>query len=170
VALAQPKWRTVVAVAVSTVVVAVVVWALWPSRRLAEQPLARQYHDFDVCLLTDARGVTGPDAQPMWAGIQDASLAQRVRAQYLSVVGDQNAQNAATFLASLAQGRCDMVFAAGAVQAEAVRANAQTFPQVAFYVVDPGTSQPNVSAVDTADVRGSVRRLVIAKVAATSPK
>jgi basic membrane lipoprotein Med (substrate-binding protein (PBP1-ABC) superfamily) len=151
--------------AVSIVVVTVVVWLLWPSRKPAEQPLARQYRDFNVCLLTDAHGVTGPDAQPMWAGIQDASLAQRVRAQYLSVAGDQNAQNAATFLASLAQGKCDMVFGAGDAQAEAVRTNAHTFPHISFYVINPRTSQPNVSAVDATDVRGSVRRLVTAKVA-----
>ena len=151
----------IVVVALSTVVAAaLVVWWRWPSEEKTAPPLARQYRDFTVCLLTDNAGVDGPLAQPMWAGIQDAALAGSVRSQYVSVAGEQTADNAATFLASLAQSECDLVFAAGTAPREAVRAKAATFPQIRFYAVSPGVSTANVSAVDGADVRASTARLV----------
>jgi basic membrane lipoprotein Med (substrate-binding protein (PBP1-ABC) superfamily) len=161
-------WRWVAAVAVSTVVAGGLAWWLWPSRPPAEEPLVRQYREFTVCLLTDERGVGGPEAQPMWAGIQEAALAAQVRSQYLSVTGPQTADNAATFLASMAQGQCDMVFAAGAAPAEAVRATARTFPQTRFYLVDPRTSAGNVSGVAAADLRGSAKGLVATAAAAAA--
>ncbi len=167
-ATARAKRWMVAAMTVSIVVVAVLVWWLWPERKPPNEPLARQYRDFTVCLLTDERGVGGPEAQPMWTGIQEAALAARVRSQYLSVAGEQTGENAATFLASLAQGQCDMVFAAGAAPAEAVRTKAHMFPHIRFYLINPRTSVANVSAMDAADVHGSAYRLVVAAAAAAS--
>ncbi len=166
---APTKRLVAAATAVSIVVIALLVWWLWPSRKpAADQPLARQYREFTVCLLTDERGVRGPEAQPMWAGIQEAAEAARVRSQYLSVAGEQTGANAATFLASLAQGQCDMVFAAGAAPVEAVQAKAHIFPHTRFYVVNPRTPVANVSAVDATDLRGSAYRLVTAAAVAAS--
>jgi basic membrane lipoprotein Med (substrate-binding protein (PBP1-ABC) superfamily) len=167
---ARTRWWIVAAAAVSIVVLGGVAWWLRPVRQPADEPLARQYRDFTACLLTDDRGISGPEAAPMWAGIQDAALTERVRSQYLTVAGPQTAENAATFLASLAQGQCDLVFAAGSAPAEAVRRGAQTFPRIRFLVVHPGTTAPNVSEVDSADVRGSANRLVATAAGAVTPQ
>lgn len=158
----RTRWFVAAATAVSIVVIGLLVWWLWPSRQPAQEPLARPYREFTVCLLTDERGTDGPEAQPIWAGIQDAALAAQVRSQYLSVAGPQTAENAATFLASLAQGKCHLIFATGRAPGDAVKAKAHTFPQVRFYLVNPRTSAANVSAVDAVDPRGSAGRLVAA--------
>jgi basic membrane lipoprotein Med (substrate-binding protein (PBP1-ABC) superfamily) len=98
--------------------------------------------------LTDERGITGQEAAPVWAGMQDASLATRAKVQYVSVSGSQTADGAVPFLSSLAQGRCDRVFAVGAVPVGAVAKSAAQFPKVRFVVVGGGAAGPNVSTVD----------------------
>lgn len=54
------SWWLVVA-GLAAVLVAALGWWLWLSRNAPPEPLARQYLDFTACLLTDDRGVTGPD-------------------------------------------------------------------------------------------------------------
>jgi hypothetical protein len=115
-------------VAAGLVVPALLVWALWPTPKQTEQPRARQYLDFTACLLTDADGVTGAQAAPVWAGMQDASQATHAKVQYLSVSGPQTVENAMPFLNSLAQGHCDLVVAVGDAPVAAVRAGAGKFP------------------------------------------
>src|SRR6266511_785002 len=67
---APTKRLVAAATAVSIVVIALLVWWLWPSRKpAADQPLARQYREFTVCLLTDERGVRGPIAQRQCATV-----------------------------------------------------------------------------------------------------
>jgi hypothetical protein len=46
---------------------------LWPSTTQA--PRTRPYLAFTACLLTDDQGAAGMAAGPVWAGMQDASLA-----------------------------------------------------------------------------------------------
>src|SRR6266545_4918684 len=67
----------------AAVTVALTVWALWPSARPAQQSRARAYLAFTACLLTDEHGIAGERAVPVWAGMQDASLATRVKVQFL---------------------------------------------------------------------------------------
>ncbi|HEX6500821.1 MAG TPA: hypothetical protein VF054_17590 [Micromonosporaceae bacterium] len=106
-------------------------------------------------------------AAAVWAGMQDASLATHAKVQYLSVAGPQTADNAAPFLAGLAQGHCDLVFVAGEAPVAAVRSTAPTFPRVTFYVLGQTEPRSNVSIVDASSpetIRTAVARIVKAGV------
>ncbi|GAB3150889.1 hypothetical protein GCM10027290_39140 [Micromonospora sonneratiae] len=127
-------------------VAGVVTWAVWPSPQ--PEPRARQYRDVTACLLTDERGVTGPEAAAVWAGMQEASLKTRAKVQFLEVDGAQTADNARTYLASLVQSRCNLVLAVGAAPVDAVRENADRFPAARFVTVGGGVPTANVSVVE----------------------
>jgi hypothetical protein len=151
--------------AVALVVLGGAVWVVVLATRSSTPPppRARQYLDFTACLLTDERGITGPEAKPVWAGMQDASLATKAKVQYLAVAGPQTIDNAVPYANSLAQGRCDLVFAAGAVPAGAVGKAAPRFPGTRFIVVGDGPTAANVVAVSTAtpeSIRPAVSRIV----------
>ncbi|OLB75034.1 MAG: hypothetical protein AUI14_22165 [Actinobacteria bacterium 13_2_20CM_2_71_6] len=140
-------------------------WVWWPKP--AEQPRERQYLDFTACLLTDEHGLSGPDAAPVWAGMQEASLATRAKVEYVAVTGPQTVPNALPFLSSLVQGRCDLVFAAGPVPVDAVREGASTFPKARFFVVGTSVQKPNVSTVEgksPAEVQAAVKRILTSAV------
>jgi hypothetical protein len=143
----RPRWLAAGAAAV-LVIGGLLAWAVWPESE--EPPRARQYLDFTACLLTPAAGTADPAAAPVWQGMQDASLATRAKVQYLAVTGPQTADNAATFLPSLAQGGCDLVFAAGAAPVGAVALIADRFPAVRFYAV--GSARPTSGAKDANNV------------------
>lgn len=147
--------------AVALIVVGGAVWvAILATRSPAPPPpRARQYLEFTACLLTDERGITGPEAAPVWAGMQEASLTTRAKVQYLAVAGPQTVDNAVPYLNSLAQRRCDLVLAAGAVPTGAVGKAAAQFPRTRFVVVGPGTTAVNVVVV-TANTPGTVRPAV----------
>lgn len=140
--------RHVIALAVVAALAAggVAAWLLRP-RPASEPPRARQYIDFTACLLTDEQGIQSPQAAPVWAGMQDASLATHAKVQYLSVSGPQTVDNAAAFLASLTQGRCNLVFATGDTPVTATRENAAKFPTVAFYIVGAGANTANLTHI-----------------------
>jgi basic membrane lipoprotein Med (substrate-binding protein (PBP1-ABC) superfamily) len=141
-------WYAGVAVLVAAVVgIAVALWATRDS-----EPRARQYLDFTACLLTDDGGIAGPEAAAVWAGMQKASLATRAKVRYLAVAGEQSTENAVTFLASLAQSECSLVFAVGDVPRAAVDAGAARFPKVQFAAVGRARAAPNVSTINATDV------------------
>lgn len=132
-------------------------WAFWQS---PEPPRARQYLEFTACLLTPAAGTGDPAAAPVWQGMQDASLKTRAKVQFLAVSGPQTADNAATFLASLAQGGCDLVFAAGEAPVGAVTTLAGRFPQARFYPVVTAGGAAAADNVTVIDAGGEVRARV----------
>ncbi|KXK59682.1 hypothetical protein AWW66_22870 [Micromonospora rosaria] len=136
-------------------------WALWPQPD--PEPRQRAYAAQTACLLTGAGGVADPVAQPVWAGMQEGSLATRVKVQYLEVDGAQTVANAETFLASLVQTRCDLILTVGEAPSGAVRATAARFPSARFVAFGPAEATSNVSVVDSSDpetVRRSARDLV----------
>jgi hypothetical protein len=146
-------------VGVSVVVMAGLGLALlWPADP-HDQPRERQYLEFTACLLTDSSGVNGTAAAPVWAGMQNASLATGAKVQYLEVVGPQTPENAITFLNSLAQQNCDLIFAAGELPITAVDKGAGAFPNGRFYVVEGGRPTANVSRID-GDVMATVGRTI----------
>ena len=156
---------------VAVLLVAGLVWAVWPAEERVPQARERQYLDYTACLLTDDKGLTGADAAPVWAGMQEASLSTRAKVQYLSIAGEQTVANASTFVASQAQGGCDLILAAGQLPVAAVEGSAGTFPKNAFLVVG-GTAKGNISTVDgsPAEVQSGVKRIITDAVRRSTPQ
>ncbi|MEU9862728.1 BMP family ABC transporter substrate-binding protein [Streptomyces sp. NPDC047971] len=109
---------------------------------------ARQYKDFDACLLTGEKGiVTGAPAAPVWEGMQEASGDTRVRVTFVPVMGEQSEGNARPFFNGLMQRQCDVVLASGAPQVKVTEEGVQKYPKVRFVVVDGSKSAGNVTLV-----------------------
>lgn len=146
------------------------VWLLRPGAKPA--PRARQYSAFTVCLLTDARGIAGDAASPVWAGMQDASLATHAKVSFLAVPGPDTVANARPYLVGLVQKKCQVIVAVGPAEVGAVRLVAVGYPQVRFAVVDQGAASANVIVVNAAssdEVRAAVDSLVSSEVRSASP-
>lgn len=105
-------------------------------------PRARQYKEFDACLLTDEKGIAqGTLAASVWQGMQKASLETRARVSYVPVMGPQSVANVRPFFNSLIQRQCDVVVAVGAPQTQVTRADAGQHAKVRFVVVDGGSAE-----------------------------
>lgn len=167
--LSRPGWpwlrgpgRWWAAGALLAVLAAIVTWIVWPEPE-GPQPRAREYRDVTACLLTGERGIGGTEAAPVWAGMQEASLETLAKVQFLEVDGAQTAENAQTYLASLVQGRCDLVLAVGDAQLAAVAATAPKHPDLRFVSVGGTVTSANVSVVEETtpnQVRDQVSALV----------
>jgi hypothetical protein len=152
---------------VAMAVAGLLAWWLWPSGPAGPAPRARQYLGFTACLLTDGRGVAGTEAAPVWAGMQDASLATRAKVQYLAAVGALTAADVQPFVAGLVQRQCDLVLAVGATPVAAAVAEAGRNPAVRFVTVGGGRPAGNVRVVEAgspAQVRDQVAAVVTAAV------
>jgi DNA-binding LacI/PurR family transcriptional regulator len=143
------------------VVAAVLAWVFWPDP--VPESRAREYRDVTACLLTGAAGVDEPEAAPVWAGMQEASLTTAAKVQFLEVDGPQTAENAEGYLASLIQSRCDLVLAVGDAPTTALAARAGQYPDDRFVLIGAGQGGPNVSVVESDEseqIRVTVRNLV----------
>lgn len=152
--------------AVVLVGVGVVGWLVWPR---PEPPRARQYLAFTACLLTDEQGITGAAAAPVWAGMQQASLATHAKVQYLPAAGPSTVDNVAPFLASLVQRHCGVIVAVGPAEVEAAQAAAGRAADAQFVLVGEAssTSGPHVTVItsQSADrITVAVRDAVVAAV------
>ncbi|MFE0778378.1 BMP family ABC transporter substrate-binding protein [Streptomyces sp. NPDC058861] len=99
---------------------------------------ARQYRDFDACLLTGEQGVVaGGPAAPVWEGMQAASEDQgrHIRVTFVPVMGEQTEANARPFLNGLVQRSCEIVVASGAPQTAVAEEAAAKNPKVRFVTV-----------------------------------
>lgn len=149
----------------AVVAAAVAAVFLWPSTgKDAVMPTARAYRDVDACLLTDSRGISpGLPAAPVWAGMQDASLATKARSSFLSAMGPDTQANVVPYVNSLLQQHCSVVVAVGSTPVDAVRSVASRQKGVRFVVVGDGVETANVSVVregDRTKVREHVRDLL----------
>ncbi|GAB1643644.1 hypothetical protein KRMM14A1259_40670 [Krasilnikovia sp. MM14-A1259] len=126
-------------------VAGVLTWVMWPDERPAPRP--REYTGATACLLAPAGGIADKQAAPVWAGMQQASLATHGKVQYLSVDGPQTGENAATYLATLISGKCDVVLTVGKAPNAAVDASAKANQNVQFVLIGSGRTQPNVSVI-----------------------
>jgi basic membrane lipoprotein Med (substrate-binding protein (PBP1-ABC) superfamily) len=139
---------TVAAVLLAVAVLAGVTVALWPKpARVLPPTRDRVYSAQRVCLLTGPAGLADPATAQVWGGLEDASVKSRAQVSYLSVAGVDTAANAAPYLASLADGRCDLVLAVGSAPVGAVALDAPKFPQVKFLVVGGGAARSNVTVL-----------------------
>jgi hypothetical protein len=145
--VARQRWWLIGAGAV--IIAAVLLVVLWPSPTTRTLPptRARQYLAFDACLLTGAQGLADPDVGPVWAGMQDASLATRAKVSYLAVAGPQTLGNAEPYANTLLQRQCSLVIGVGQSQVDAVEAVAKTHPNALFAVLSATTTVNNVTAV-----------------------
>ncbi|GIM97816.1 hypothetical protein [Paractinoplanes toevensis] len=153
------RWLAGGALVLVLAVVGLVVWLSDDGVDLR----ARVYTQSSACLLTPAAGVSDPAAAPVWAGMQQASLATNGKVSFLEVDGRQTAENAATYLATLAQGDCDLVLVAGAGPVAALEQSSASFPQIHFVSVGGSKAQANVSVVADSDanaVSAQVKSLV----------
>ncbi|MFJ6436665.1 BMP family ABC transporter substrate-binding protein [Streptomyces sp. NPDC091416] len=125
----------------------VAVWLFGGDDDAAAPPdaRARQYQDFDACLLTDEDGIkAGTPAAAVWQGMEAASGDTRARVTHVPVMGEQTAANALPHLNGLVQRDCEVVLATGAAQTETVRKAAGDHPGVRFVVV--GSAAGDVAA------------------------
>lgn len=169
-----PRSRILTAgVAALLVLIAVTTWLLWPKPTTPPPPRARQYLDFTACLLTGQHGIQDPQATPVWAGMQQASLATHAKVQYIAVIGAQTSQNAASYLASLAQGHCRVIFTSGEAPAAAANQHASAYPSITFYVLGGTTERDNlkpITATATEQVQHTVDTILRNAVAADPAK
>ncbi|GAA0811415.1 hypothetical protein GCM10009524_46650 [Spirilliplanes yamanashiensis] len=68
--------------------------------------------------------------------------------QYLEVDGPQTREQAATYLATLVNSRCDLILSVGDAANGAVVAAAPTYTNVRFVLVGTGARRDNVSVVE----------------------
>ncbi|MDM4778924.1 hypothetical protein [Micromonospora sp. b486] len=155
------RWRLVAVVTAGLLAVAALAWLLWPEP--APPPRERQYRAFTACMLTDDRGLAGPEAAASWQGMQRASSATSIKIQHLAVVGKQTPENAEGFFNTLGVQRCRMVVAVGAAPVAALVAGHKRFPDVHYLVVgvSPDPAVPAVSGESAEDLAAGVERQVV---------
>ncbi|WP_433040878.1 hypothetical protein [Dactylosporangium sp. CS-033363] len=139
----RPRTVWIAAVACVVGVAAIITWAVWPESQ--DAPRSRQYSEYTACLLTDTQGPQGPDAAPIWRGMQSASLKTHAQAQFQQVSDPLTLDNARSTLAGMTQGRCNLVFAAGDKPVAAIREDAKKYPSVHFYLLGGGADATNLT-------------------------
>jgi basic membrane lipoprotein Med (substrate-binding protein (PBP1-ABC) superfamily) len=151
-------WITIGAVVAVLVGIAILVW---PGGRQLPPTRAREYRDVDACLLTGPSGITDSQSARVWAGLQDASAATRVRVSYLSVVGPETQANALPFVQSLVQKNCAVIVATGPVEVGAAAGVARNHQEIRFVLIGGARSSDNVVVVAAGDdVQSQVARTV----------
>ena len=136
---------------------------LWPDGDGPPPPREREYREASACLLTDQTGIEGDLAKSAWAGMQEASLANRVQVQYLAIAGPQTADNGVTFFNTLGTQRCSVIVAAGPVPVASMVQGYKQFPGVRFVAVggDPGSAPLAVVNAGSPDsIRSGVKDAV----------
>ncbi|WP_117672548.1 BMP family ABC transporter substrate-binding protein [Micromonospora sp. MW-13] len=147
------------------------VWLFWPERAQDPAPRERAYQAFTACLLTDDKGLAGELARATWEGMQQASLAESFKVQYLAVAGPQTEANASAYFNSLGLQRCGVVVAVGEAPVAALAEGRSRFPTARYVVVGGSAALPGVARVDSSPVTGvgtNVRAEVAAAYAAVS--
>lgn len=140
-------------------VLAVVSWAAWPAP-VEETPRAREYRDYDMCLLTGPDGVAGEPAATVWAGLNEVSLQTSVRRSFQSVKGEQSVERAKEFAATLVQQGCGIIVAVGEHQVAAVAEVAGSHPSVQFVTVGGTATGANLTTVTPSTVAAHLRPMI----------
>lgn len=127
---------------------------------------ARAYSSFRACLLAGSGGIADPQAAPVWAGMEDASLRTHAMVSYLAVTGPAEPGVARPFLNSLVLRHCDVIVASGAAQRAAVLAEARGFSGVRFVLAGGAAPGPVAGGNVTAVASGAAERSAVASVIA----
>lgn len=122
---------------------------------------ARQYTAAQACLLTGSRGITSPQAAPVWAGMEDASLDTHAKVSYLPAYGPANSGNTARYASSLVQRHCDVILAVGTAPVQAIKRIAPRTPKTRFIVIGgTPTIAPGSNFTTTTGTRGQVKQVL----------
>ena len=161
-------WWAAAAVALATFGAVAVAVVLLVSGGGSGSPAtrARVYSSFQACLVTGARGIADPQAAPVWAGMEDASLRTRAMVSYLAVTGPSTEGNALSFVNSLVLRHCDVIVASGTAQLAAALADAHRFTAIRFVLAGSGVDGPAAGANVTVVPAGAAARSAIASVVA----
>jgi hypothetical protein len=135
-----------VAAAGAVVFAVVLTLVLWPRGRDLPPARARVYSDATACLLTGSSGVGGPQAAPVWSGMEAASVRTSTKVSYLAVSGDDSVANAVPYVNTLIQRRCGLIIAVEPGPVGAVEQRAASFPSVRFAVLG-SSSAPGVTVI-----------------------
>lgn len=167
--------RWILAGAALAVAATTLTWVLLTSNKPhpTATPPAGQTDIFEVCVFTDAQGVEGDKAAPVWAGVQDAAMVSRIDTSYQKVPGPATVDNARPYLEELLRRHCSLAIAVGPAQVAAVTTDAAKFPHVRFVTVgaetsgggngsSPSSNVPNINWSSANDVRLAVRAAVVA--------
>lgn len=145
-------------------VIALVAGLIWAFTGASSVPAARarSYTNFQACLLTGERGLADPAAAPVWAGMEQASLATHAKVSYLAVMGPQTKGNALPFLGSLLARHCGVVLTAGKAERDAAAEQARQYPSVKFAVVGGISTAPNITVLsgNTVEIRDGAANTV----------
>ncbi|GIH08569.1 hypothetical protein Rhe02_66360 [Rhizocola hellebori] len=140
------SWWSWGGIAGLAVILAVVAWIAWPPPTTPEPSRAREYRDFDMCILTDSNGIAAKPASAAWAALQEVSKRHSVRLSYLTVSGEQTEANAKQFLNTQVQQRCGIIVAVGQTQAAAADSLKASYPKVTFLSVTSDSDAAGISA------------------------
>ncbi|HCT78978.1 MAG TPA: hypothetical protein DGT23_20945 [Micromonosporaceae bacterium] len=127
-------------------VLAVVAWVAWPPPASPEPPRAREFRNYDLCLLTGQEGIGAGVGATAWAGLQEVSKQTNVRLSYLSVSGEQTEARARQYVATQVQQQCGIIVAVGKPQVDAVGAMSGKYPTVKFVALTDDVTSTEVTA------------------------
>jgi len=142
-----------VGIAAATVV-GLSIWLAWPERAREPAPRERAYQAFTACLLTDDEGLAGEVARAAWDGLQQVSLAESIKVQYLTVSGPQTEANASAYFNSLGLQGCGVVVAVGEAPVAALVSGKSRFPRTRYVVVEGSAAVSGVARVAASPVTG----------------
>ncbi|MBT8224647.1 MAG: hypothetical protein HKP61_02980, partial [Dactylosporangium sp.] len=140
--IARKPLFTGLSVAAVALIAGLITWAVWPEPAPAPKPRERAYKATTACLLTDDRGIVGDPARAAWAGMQEASLATRIKVQYLAITGPQTEANGLSYYNSLGLRKCTVIIAAGPVPVATAMAGAARFPDIEHVTVGAAPAGP----------------------------
>lgn len=126
-------------------ILAVVAWVAWPPP-YTEPTRAREFRDYDLCLLTGQEGIGAGVGATAWAGLQEVSKQTNVRLSTLAVSGEQTEARAKQFVATQVQQQCGIIVAVGKPQVEAVSATSASYPTVKFVSLTDEVTVAEVTA------------------------
>jgi basic membrane lipoprotein Med (substrate-binding protein (PBP1-ABC) superfamily) len=149
---ARRHWRLITAILIlvgaAITVITIAVHSDKPDRQLPPTR-AREYTNFQACLLTGEQGPTDPLVQPIWAGLQEASQQTHAKVSYLAVAGPNTVGNTLPYLTTLIQRQCNLILAAGTTQTDAIKQIAQQHPQTQFAITGTSNKTPNITTIPT---------------------
>ena len=134
-------------------VAGLIVWVLFPQEDQGREPREREYLQTTAGLLTDEQELRGEVARSAWAGMQEASLATRIKVQYLAITGPQEAANGLSFYNTLGLRQCTVIIAAGPVPAAAMALGSDQFGGIENVAIgDAPAAMPSPRPSGTATV------------------